>query len=106
MEIARLEGLVFFQPLYFASKEVCDSILEESKVPIWEGYSRGLQRTACRICPGQKPIAYTAIRENFPDVWAELLALEERLGPGCWRRQGPEGPVGFQALADHGASKL
>jgi hypothetical protein len=43
-------------------------------------------RTACRICPGQRPCAYTAIRESYPEVWEELLWLESRLGLGAWNR--------------------
>jgi hypothetical protein len=66
-------------------------------MPIWEGYSFGLQRTACRICPGQRKIAYAAMRANFPQTWAELLELEKRFGPGCW--QDPEGN-GKGALVD------
>ena len=70
---------MFFQPLYFAAKNAAGDILEENHMPIWDGYSFGLKRTACRICPGQRPRAYAAIRANFPDVWDELLWLEKRL---------------------------
>ncbi|MFP3868621.1 MAG: terminase gpA endonuclease subunit [Desulfobacteraceae bacterium] len=94
MVIDRMKAYRFFNPMYFATKEVGEKILEESAVPIWEGYSHGLQRTACRICPGQRRIAYAAIRANYPDVWQELLEIEKRLGPGCWQPIGKEGRHG------------
>jgi 3'-phosphoadenosine 5'-phosphosulfate sulfotransferase (PAPS reductase)/FAD synthetase len=85
--IDRMEKYLFFEPLYFGAKEVSESVLKETGVPVWEGYSFGLQRTACRICPGQKPKGYAAIRAQYPDVWAEILFLEERFGPGSWQRR-------------------
>ena len=83
MELKRLREYRFFHPLYFSDKGSSERILEEAGAPVWEGYSRGLCRTACRICPGQKPIVYAVIRREFPDVWAELLMLEARLGGGA-----------------------
>ena len=82
-----LKDFSFFNPMYFIDKKVEEEILSESHIPIWSGYSYGLQRTACRICPGQKSQAYAAIRYNYPDVWEELIWLEKKLGVGCW--QGP-----------------
>jgi 3'-phosphoadenosine 5'-phosphosulfate sulfotransferase (PAPS reductase)/FAD synthetase len=80
-----VEKYKFFQPLYFTSKAVGEQVLEETGAPVWDGYSYGLQRTACRICPGQRKKAYAAIRANYPEVWAELLWLEGRLGTGYWQ---------------------
>jgi 3'-phosphoadenosine 5'-phosphosulfate sulfotransferase (PAPS reductase)/FAD synthetase len=102
MEVDRLKGYPFFQPLYFSAKGVSVSVLEEAGAPIWEGYSRGLQRTACRICPGQKPSGYAAIRANFPDVWEELLYLEKRFGAGCWQARTEAGSQTLNELADKG----
>ena len=94
----------FFQPLYFASKEVGEDNLKEASLPIWEGYSYGNQRTACRVCPGQKPMAFAAIRINYPDVWLELLELEGRLGKGYW--QDPtDGLLSLEEIADKGQEK-
>lgn len=75
---------IFFQPLYFAAKDTADNILNDAGSPVWDGYSYGLQRTACRCCPGQRPVAYAAIRENFPSVWDELISLEKILGKFAW----------------------
>jgi len=103
LTIDRLKNYVFFQPLYFTTKEAAEQIIDTSGLPKWEGYERGLCRTACRICPGQKPMAYAAIRANFPDVWKELGALERRLGPGCWQASpGPGLRASFSELADKG----
>jgi len=83
-KIDRMEKYLFFQPLYFTKKGGCEKIINDVGAPIWEGYGYGLQRTACRICPGQKPIAYAAIRANYSDVWHELITLEKIFGAFCW----------------------
>ncbi len=100
--IDRMEKYLFFEPIYFGAKEVSESILKETGVPVWEGYSYGNQRTACRICPGQKPLGYAAIRANYPDVWAELIDLEKRFGPGAWQRREDGSAKPFEELADLG----
>jgi len=97
-----VEKFKFFQPLYFTSKNVGESILIEAAAPIWEGYSYGLQRTACRICPGQRKRAYAAMRANFPEVWAELLWLESRLGTGYWQDQEDGKVSNITQMADWG----
>ena len=100
--IDRMENYLFFEPIYFGAKEVSESILKETGVPVWEGYSYGNQRTACRICPGQKPSGYAAIRANYPEVWAELIELEKRFGPGAWQRREDGLGKSFEDLADLG----
>jgi hypothetical protein len=107
LDVDRMSEYKYFQPLYFSDKDTSHRLLEEAGVPIWEGYSRGLCRTACRMCPGQRPYAYSAIRANYPEVWAELQELERRLGPGCWQGRGPDGRIPtFQELADRGQEKF
>jgi 3'-phosphoadenosine 5'-phosphosulfate sulfotransferase (PAPS reductase)/FAD synthetase len=85
LKVNRLEKYTYFQPLYFSSKELGLKIIEDSHCPVWQGYSTGLMRTCCRICPGQRAAHYYAIREKYQDVWQELLWLERRFGPGCWQ---------------------
>ena len=104
--IDRMEKYLFFEPLYFGSKEVSESVLKEAGVPIWEGYSYGNQRTACRICPGQKPAGYAAIRANYPEVWQELLFLEKRFGPGAWQRRQDGTATPFETLAELGREAI
>jgi len=102
-----LPGYRYFQPLYFSDKGTSERLLDEADVPIWEGYTRGLQRTACRICPGQKAVSYAAIRANYPDVWAELLELEGRFGPGCWYDPfSNSGSASVVQLADRGQERF
>lgn len=79
-----MKGYQFFQPLYFAAKEVGENLLIEAGIPLWEGYKYGLRRTACRCCPGQRPSAYAAIRSQYPEVWQEMLRLEQIMGTGYW----------------------
>lgn len=106
MKVKRLPDYRFFQPLYFSDKASSEAVLAEVKAPIWQGYGRGLCRTACRVCPGQRPRAYAAIRQEFPDVWMELLALEEKLGPGCWQGRMKDKVPTFTEQADKGEQQL
>ena len=100
--------LKLFQPLYLGDKGCCERVLEEAQLPLWEGYKRGLCRTACRICPGQRPRAYAAMRREYPDVWNELLWLESRLGPGLWQKSfaGEDANPTFEEAADKGETQL
>jgi len=102
MTVDRLKGYAFFQPLYFALKDAADKILAANQTPIWDGYTRGLQRTACRVCPGQKPRAYAALRQNFPEVFSELRWLEARLGTGYWQDKTPDKSASVEHMADRG----
>lgn len=97
----------FFNPLYFADKESGERILAETGAPLWSGYTYGLQRTACRICPGQNRPAYAAIRANFPHVWDELLHLERKFGATAWQGHDGDGiEYSFTEMADRGQQKF
>jgi len=102
LTVERMSAYVYFQPLYFLHKDVGVSLLSDAGLPIWEGYSYGLQRTACRICPGQKPAAYAAIRAQFPEVWEELLRLERFLGVGYWQDSTTPKVATLEDLANRG----
>lgn len=106
LTIDRLPEYRYFQPLYFSDKGTSESVLAETSCPIWEGYRCGLQRTACRICPGQRTVSYAAIRTNYPEVWAELLWMQDKLGPGCWSDIDNEGRGTFEENADRGQKKF
>ncbi|MCF8026141.1 MAG: ParB N-terminal domain-containing protein [Desulfobacteraceae bacterium] len=107
LQISRNKEYVYFQPLYFAGKGVGETIIEAQGLPLWPGYSYGLQRTCCRICPGQRPVTYASIRRNFPDVWQELMWLQDRFGPGCWNDPvNNQGQGELVYLADKGESEL
>jgi len=106
LKVQRNEKYIYYQPLYFAKKELCEQMLVSADMPMWEGYTNGLQRTACRFCPGQKPRAYAVIREKYPDVWKEIMFLDSRLKYGAWT-QAPDGSPGdFNELADRGLRQL
>lgn len=107
MTVDRIKQFMFFQPIYFVKADSTMSLLNASGVPMWDGYSYGLQRTACRICPGQNQIGYAAIRANYPDVWDELLEFERRLGPGAWSDPENNSCSGsFADLADRGQKRF
>lgn len=103
----QIKDYIYFQPIYFLDSKITMSLLESTGCPIWDGYSYGLHRTACRICPGQRPSAYAAIKTNYPDVWDELLYLEKIIGPGCWTDPVNNKAQGsFPALAEKGMEKF
>ena len=106
--VERMKDYKFFQPLYFSQKEICEKLIADAQMPLWEGYGRGLCRTACRICPGQRTEAYAATRANFPDTWSELVWWESRLGPGTWQSGGPSGSEkkDFTRMANSGEQRF
>jgi 3'-phosphoadenosine 5'-phosphosulfate sulfotransferase (PAPS reductase)/FAD synthetase len=90
-----------FNPLYFVlGKEFGREVLTAAGIPLWPGYAAGLQRTCCRICPGQRRATYAVIRSKFPDVWAEIKELERRIGQTPW--QGGDLGMTFDDCADRG----
>lgn len=106
LKVSDMPDYYYFQPLYFSEKNTAECILNEANVPTWEGYTYGLQRTACRICPGQKPQAYAALRINYPDVWEELIYIEKKLGPFAWERYTKGRHWSFTEMADNGEDKF
>ena len=102
LSVPRMKGYIYFQPFYFTDKGVGETILKENNVPIWPGYDSGLLRTACRICPGQTQPTYACIKDKHPGVWAELLWMEKKLGPGCWQDPNDKGRGSFEELANKG----
>ena len=102
LNVPRMKGYIYFQPFYFTDKGVGETILKENNVPIWPGYDSGLLRTACRICPGQSQPTYACIKDKHPGVWAELLWMENKLGPGCWQDPNGKGRGSFEELANKG----
>ena len=105
-KIQRMSQYDYFEPLYFAGKQWLEKFLVESKMPLWNGYKQGLQRTACRICPGQRIQAYAILRCKYPEVWSELLWFEKRFGPGCWCDLKNEGRATLAESADRGDAAL
>jgi site-specific DNA-methyltransferase (adenine-specific) len=101
----QMKDYIYFQPLYFAHKDVGQALMAKSSVPMWEGYDEGLQRTACRICPGQRIQTYAVIREKYPTVWAELMEFEGRYGPGCWSTDSDGERCSLYDMAERGDKK-
>lgn len=107
MAVERIKQFKFFQPIYYVKSTSTRALCDAACVPMWEGYKYGLQRTACRICPGQNQVGYAAIRLNYPDVWDELIEMEQRLGPGAWNDPIDNAFHGnFTELANRGETRL
>lgn len=54
-------------PLWSLSEKEQKKIL--SKIPLWENYKRGFDRTACWFCPFQKPTQWVALKKWYPALW-------------------------------------
>ena len=106
LSVGRMPGFRCYQPMYFTAKNTVEDVLATNAAPLWKGYGRGLCRTACRCCPGQRPRAYAAIRREYPEVWAELPSLESSLGSGCWSGITKGTHQTFDELATRGEGHL
>jgi hypothetical protein len=62
------------------TKPVIERVLQDSGVPIWDGYERGFVRTACWCCPGVWGKQAVALEKNYPGLANEVRAWEQRLG--------------------------
>ncbi len=63
-------------PLYAMSDEEYDQ--EVQKIKIWEGYSKGFDRTACWCCPFQRTTQWDALKEHYPGLWNVMRTLSKR----------------------------
>ena len=70
-----------YHPCFDVTDEKAAELLEQSGVPLWEGYSRGFVRTACWCCPGQCGLQALALQENYPGLAEDMTRWEKRLGP-------------------------
>lgn len=100
--VEKYGGLDTYFPMYSWGKADIDRVLSGAGVPSWSGYKRGFARTACWMCPGQRPIGYAALRKWYPGLWRELLSWENRLGIGAWNPAGQKPGTGFLHLANKG----
>jgi 3'-phosphoadenosine 5'-phosphosulfate sulfotransferase (PAPS reductase)/FAD synthetase len=80
-ELPTCPGFQHFAPCFFAQKETLAKIIEASKVPLWEGYSRGFVRTACWCCPGQCGEQALALETQYPGLANDVRRWEKRIGP-------------------------
>lgn len=72
-------------PVYNLSDKAERELLDASGLPIWSGYGFGLKRTACWVCPGQRPSTYAVLRREFPCLYRAMEDLETVIGPmRCW----------------------
>lgn len=78
--VKALEKYQFYHPAFDVSRDVIDTILEKSEIPIWEGYDMGFVRTACWMCPNQCGEQAYALNENYPGLVNVIRRWEEKIG--------------------------
>ena len=77
---SKMKDYDYYHPTFDISRELQETILVKSGMPIWEGYSRGFQRTACWMCPGQNGDQALALSENYPGLVEDIRRWEKKLG--------------------------
>jgi 3'-phosphoadenosine 5'-phosphosulfate sulfotransferase (PAPS reductase)/FAD synthetase len=60
-------------PIYYVDEKTFEE--EIKKIPIWQGYSKGFQRTACWTCPFQKVEQWEALKREYPLLWESLREM-------------------------------
>lgn len=78
---ADAERIFHFAPCFNVKKPTLEKVLEQSGVPLWEGYARGFVRTACWCCPGQCGEQACALQDNYPGLAEDIRRWEKRIGP-------------------------
>ena len=71
---SKLKGFRFYHPCHDIDYETELRLLDESGVPLWEGYDKGFVRTSCWCCPGMNSRQAYALSQNFP--WAVEIIRE------------------------------
>mgnify|MGYP006297515587 CR=1 FL=1 len=93
-----------FAPIFDWTEESVMQMLATHEVPLWDGYTRGFNRTCCWCCPGQRPAVYAAMRRQHPELFSAYLYLEKLLGYRHWDPKYRD--MGLVALADKGEQLL
>ena len=77
--VERLKDYSFYHPAFDISRDVIDTILVKSEIPIWEGYNMGFVRTACWMCPQQCGEQAYALNENYPGLVNVIRRWEKKI---------------------------
>lgn len=78
--------LTIYNPLYDMKEE--DFQKEIEQLPLWQGYAKGFDRTACWCCPFQQPTQWEALKIHYPFLWDEMqrmtkvVAFKDHKGDG------------------------
>lgn len=70
----------YYHPCHDIDLDLEKKVVEESGIPIWEGYSKGFQRSACWCCPGMNGKQAYALSVNYPGLTNAIRDMEKRLG--------------------------
>lgn len=74
------------------SKSDCLAIITDAKIEIPAMYKLGYENSNCIGCPKGGQNYWQAIREDFPDRFEAVKAIQEELGPGANFLQYRSGP--------------
>ena len=77
--VKALKEYKYYHPAFDVSREIIDTILGKSEMPIWEGYAMGFVRTACWMCPSQCGEQAYALNENYPGLVNVIRRWEKKL---------------------------
>lgn len=68
---------IIYNPIYDVAEENFQD--EISLLPLWPGYAKGFDRTACWCCPFQKTTQWEAMKIHYPLLHEQMGELVKRL---------------------------
>jgi len=79
-EVKDRRGVVrLLNPFFAASKEDYEAAMADLEPVLWSGYARGFVRTACWMCPFQRPEQWEALREHYPMLYDQMRMMAHEL---------------------------
>lgn len=74
------------------TKEDCFAIIDRAGIELPRPYRMGYSNANCRHCPKGGQAYHQNCREDFPDSFAELVQIQEAIGPGAYFLRFRSGP--------------
>jgi len=84
----RMKNYDYYHPAFDVSRDVIESILVKSGMPIWDGYRKGFVRTSCWMCIGMNGLQAVALNDNYPGLVQHIRDMERKTGKKLKELQG------------------
>lgn len=74
------------------TKDDCFAVLDRAGIEIPRSYRKGYPNGNCECCPKGGQAYHQNCREDFPDSFAELVQIQDMIGPGSYFLRFRSGP--------------
>lgn len=74
------------------TKQDCFAIIDRAGIELPRPYRMGYSNANCRHCPKGGQAYHQNCREDFPDSFAELVQIQDTIGPGAYFLRFRSGP--------------